>query len=82
MNSEEIDLLSEKIRLQRFKNKKSQEECSKILNISIPTYRELEYNPNKLSLEQALILSEFLDCNLFEFFLKNILQIAIKSIDE
>ena len=78
MTEKEIQQLSEEIKLQRFKQKKSQDDCAKILNISIPTYRDLEYNPNKMDLEQALKLSIFLEWNLFEFFLDNILQNAIK----
>lgn len=77
MNEEQIKKLSEELRLKRFVKKKSQEDCAKLLNISIPTYRDLEYNPNKLDLAQAYLLSEYLDWNIFEFFLDNILQSAI-----
>ncbi len=79
MQDNEIYSLSEELKLQRFKHKKSQEDCAKLLEISVPTYREYEYHPNKLSLEQAFILSEYLDWNMFEFFLNNILQNAIKN---
>lgn len=79
MTQEEILRLSEEIKLQRFKKKKSQDDCAKYLDISIPTYREIEYNPNKLNLEQALKLSDLLEWNLFEFFLQIILQNAIKE---
>lgn len=79
MEKEEISKLSEELKVQRFRKGKSQEECANILGISIPTYRELEYNPNKINLEQAFLLSDFLDWNLFEFFLTNILQNAIKE---
>ncbi len=79
MNADEIFKLSEELKIQRFKQKKSQEDCANLLHISIPTYRELEYNPNKMNLEQAFKLSEYLDWNLFEFFLKHILQNAIKE---
>lgn len=82
MTKNEILQLSEEIKLQRFKRKKSQEDCAKYLNISIPTYRELEYNPNKLNLEQSIGLSELLEWNIFDFFLKNVLQNAIKQNDE
>ena len=78
MTEKEIKRLSDEIQLHRFKSKKSQEDCANLLNISIPTYRELEYNPNKLSLEQSLKLSDFLEWNIFEFFLNDILQNAIK----
>ena len=79
MEEKEIIKLSEELKLQRFKKKKSQEECAKMLDMSIPTYRDLEYHPNKLSLEQAFKLSEFLDWNMFKFFLTNLLQNAIKK---
>lgn len=78
MDKHNIEKLSEIIRLQRFKEKKSQEDCAKRLEISIPTYRELEYNPNKLNLDQAIILGNFLNFNLIEFFLDTLLQNAIK----
>ena len=79
MQTEEIKKLSEEIKMQRFKKNKSQNDCANLLEISIPTYRDLEYNPNKLSFEQAFRLSEFLDWNIFEFFLNTILQNAIKN---
>ena len=79
MTDKEIFCLSEAIKLQRFIEKKSQEECSKILEISIPTYREYENNPNKLNLDQAIILGKFLNWNILEFFLKDVLQNAIKK---
>lgn len=79
MTQTEILALSEEIKLQRFKKKKSQDDCARYLDISIPTYRDIEYNPNKLSLEQALKLSDLLEWNLFEFFLQYILQNAIKE---
>ncbi len=79
MKDKDIQLLSEAIRLERFKKKKSQEDCANVLGISIPTYRDYEYNPNKLNLDQALILSDFLGWNLIEFFLTSILQNAIEK---
>lgn len=76
MEKDEISKLSEELKVQRFRKNKSQEECANLLGISIPTYRELEYNPNKLNLEQALKLGDFLDWNIFDFFLNIILQNA------
>ena len=64
--------------LERFKKGKTQEDCANLLDMSVPTYREYEYNPNKFNLEQAIKLSTFLEWNFFEFFLKDILQNAIK----
>lgn len=77
MKKHDIEQLSEIIKLQRFKEKKSQEDCAKELDISIPTYRELEYNPNKLNLDQAIILGNFLNFNLIEIFLNTLLQNAM-----
>lgn len=71
MTKNEIVHLSEMIKLQRFKEKKSQEECANGLNISIPTYREYENNPNKLSLEQAIILGKILNFNIFDIFFES-----------
>ena len=79
MTENEIKKLSEEIQVQRFRKKISQEDCANLLGISIPTYRELEYNPNKLDLDQALKLGNFLEWNIFEFFLKIVLQSAIKE---
>ena len=79
MQVNEINSLSEELKLQRFKQKKSQEDCAKLLEVSVPTYREYEYHPNKLSLEQAFLLSEYLNWNLFEFFLSNVLQNTIAN---
>jgi transcriptional regulator with XRE-family HTH domain len=79
MTETQKNVLSEEIKLQRFLKKKTQEECANALNMSIPTYKNYEDNPNKLDVEQALVLAKFLDWNIFEFFLKEILQNAIKE---
>ena len=44
MREEEKIMLSEQIKLVRFKRKKTQEDCAKALNISIPTYKNIEDN--------------------------------------
>ena len=82
MREEERMTLSEQIKLVRFKRKKTQEDCAKALNISIPTYKNIEDNPNKLNLEQALNLSYYLNYNIFQFFLNTILQYAILEDEE
>lgn len=79
MNSEQRKKLSEELKLKRFIEKKNQEDCANVLRISVPTYRDLEYNPDKLDLSQAYILGEFLNWNIFEFFLNDVLQNAIKE---
>lgn len=82
MREEEKIMLSEQIKLVRFKRKKTQEDCAKALNISIPTYKNIEDNPNKLNLEQTLNLSYYLNYNFFQFFLNTILQYAILEYEE
>jgi len=77
MTDKDKELITKEIKVQRLKQSKTQEECANILNVSVPTYRELEYNPNKFDIEQILILSEFLNWNFFEFFLQHVLQNAI-----
>lgn len=77
MTEIEKNALSEQIKMLRFKRKKTQEDCAKALNISIPTYKNIEDNPNKIDLDQAIKLSEILDFNLLQFFLSDILQNAI-----
>ncbi len=77
MTTAEIKELSELIKLLRFKKKKTQEECAKALGISIPTYKNIEDNPNKLNIDQAIKLSEFMDYNILQFFLTSILQNAM-----
>lgn len=79
MEEKDIKFLSEEIKLERFKSKKSQEDCAKVLGISVPTYRDYEYNPNKLNLDQAILLGDYLNWNLIEFFLNSILQNANKK---
>ncbi len=81
MTEKEKNALSEQIKMLRFKRKKTQEDCAKALNISIPTYKNIEDNPNKIDLDQAIKLSEILDFNLLQFFLNGILQNAICVID-
>lgn len=78
MNVTSIKELSEEIKLQRFKTKKTQEHCAKTLNISIPTYKNLEDNPNKMDLDQAIILFNYIGLDVGDIFLKYILHNAIK----
>ena len=79
MTETQKNKLSEEIKLRRFIKKKTQKDCANALKISIPTYKDLEDNPNKLDLGKAFVLSKLLDWNIFEFFLENILHIAIKK---
>lgn len=79
MNSTSIKKLSEHIKLQRFISKKTQDDCAKVLDISIPTYKNYEDNPNKLNLDQAIILFDYIGDNIEDIFLKYVLQNAIKE---
>jgi DNA-binding XRE family transcriptional regulator len=78
MNITSIKELSEEIKLQRFRTKKTQDDCAKMLGISIPTYKNLEDNPNKMDLDQALKLFDYIGFDLSDIFLRYILQNAIK----
>ena len=40
-------------------------------------YKNIEDNPNKLNIDQAIKLSEFMDYNILQFFLTSILQNAM-----
>ncbi len=79
MTEEEKRILSDEIINQRFRKRINQEEIARLLNISVPTYRNLEKDPSKLDIEQILIISDKLEWNLIEFFLNHILQNAIKE---
>ena len=79
MNDKEIELLSNQIRAERARNRISQEQMAKALGISRPTYNDLELHPNKISLDQGLIINYYLNWNMFDFILSNILQNAIKE---
>lgn len=79
MTEKEKKELTEAIELQRFKKKKTQQDCADLLGMSVVTYREYEKNPERFSLSQGLKLSNYLEWNMFEFFLNNILQNAIKN---
>ena len=68
MNNQDKTTITKEIKVQRLRQNKTQEDCATILSISIPTYRDLEYNPNKFDIEQMLILSKFLEWDFFEFF--------------
>lgn len=76
MTQDQIIKLSEEIKLQRFKTKKTQEDCAKYLDISTPTFREYENNPNKMDLDQLIKLGDFLKFDMAKFFLNSILQNA------
>lgn len=77
MTDSERNKLSDEIVNQRFRKRINQEDMAKFLNISVPTYRSLEKDPSKLSVDQILIISKKLEWNLLEFFLSDVLQNAI-----
>ncbi len=68
--------LSEYIKRARFDKKKSQEDVAKFLCVSTTTYRNWENNPKQINLEVGIKLNEFLNCNIFDFFLSLMLQNA------
>ena len=70
MDNQDKLAITKEIKVQRLRQNKTQEACANVLSISIPTYRELEYNPNKFDIEQMIILSKFLEWDFFEFFKK------------
>ena len=78
MNITSIKELSDEIKLQRFKTKKTQDDCAKMLGISIPTYKNLEDNPNRMDLDQAIKLFTYIEFDLSDIFLRYVLQNAIK----
>lgn len=67
MNEENINKLKDAIKLERFRNKITQAEMAKELDISRTWYIELENNPNKLELQQAFKISKRLNWNMFKF---------------
>lgn len=79
MNENEINLLSEQLRLERLRNRISLEEMAKLLGMTRPTYTELEKHPNRISLEQGLAINYILNWNIYDFILSDILQNAIKE---
>ena len=61
-------MLSEYIKLERFKSKLSQEEVAKKIGITRQAYTRWEANPIKLNLEQLEEISIALNTDLFIFF--------------
>lgn len=72
----DYEKLSEYIKRARFDRKKSQEDVAKFIGISTTTYRSYENNPRQISLDVGIKINEFLNCNIFEFFLNVLLQNA------
>lgn len=79
MNESDIELLSGQLRAERARNRLSQEQMAKALGISRPTYNDLESHPNKISLEQGLIINYYLNWNMFDFILSSTLHNAISK---
>ncbi len=40
---------------------KSQEECAEYINVHVNTWRKLEQNPSKMTVEQALLFCNFVN---------------------
>ncbi|MBE6152667.1 MAG: helix-turn-helix transcriptional regulator [Firmicutes bacterium] len=74
--------VSEYLKLERFKKKVSQDKIAEFIGISGNTYRSYENNPETITLDVGVKISEFLDCNIFQFFLDSMLQNATKEKQE
>ncbi len=72
-------VLSSAIKYHRCLKRMTQMECAEALSVSISTYRRLENHPNEIELNDMFILSEVLEWNIIDFFLKYVLHIAIKD---
>lgn len=71
--------VSEYLKLERFKKKVSQDKIAEFIGISGNTYRSYENNPETITLDVGVKISEFLDCNIFQFFLDSMLQNATEE---
>ena len=67
MTEEQKRIISDELKLQRFKNKITQEEMAEALKITRRTYITLENNPGKLNIAQSFIISDVLNWNLCNF---------------
>ena len=79
MTEEQKNIITDEIKLQRFKNKIRCKDISKALGISRETYRRLENNPNIITFNQGLIISEVLNWNFYDFILSEVLHTAISK---
>lgn len=68
-------IISDEIKVQRFKKKLTQMDMANVLNITRDTYRKLENDPSKINFGQALIISYTLNWNLYDFVLENAYKI-------
>lgn len=68
--------ISEYLKIERFKKKISQDKIAEFIGISGNTYRSYENNPETITLDVGIKINEFLDCNIFQFFLDSMLQNA------
>lgn len=48
----------------------SQEECAKVIGVSMPTYRKLEKHPENLTKAQSTALADHLGCAEEDIFLR------------
>lgn len=74
--------ITEYLKLERFKKKVSQDKIAEFIGISGNTYRSYENNPETITLDVGVKISEFLDCNVFQFFLDSVLQSATEEKQE
>lgn len=59
------------IREQRMANSKryTQAEAAQVIDVSVPTYRKLEENPENITLAQAKALAKYFGCQTGDIFL-------------
>ena len=69
MTEEQKKLISEELKLQRFKNKVKAADMAKALGISRETYRKLETDPTNIRLNQGIIISSILNWSFYDFIL-------------
>ncbi len=78
MTEQDKSIFTDEIELQRFKQKKTQQNCADVLGVSLVTYRMYEKNPDKMSINQALTLGNYLKWNLFDFFFNSIIKKTVE----
>jgi DNA-binding XRE family transcriptional regulator len=79
MKDEDIQKFRDAIKLERFRNKIDQIEMAQLLNISKPTYIELEKHPYKITLDKMLKMSYILNWNIFDYINNEILPNTTKN---
>lgn len=79
MKNEDIQKFSDAIKLERFRNKINQLKMAQLLNVSKPTYIEMEKHPYKITLDKMLKMSYILNWNMFDYVTNEVLPNTIKN---